>query len=385
LLFDRASFFADRFGPRGGPNPTTTTTISNHQTAVTNLTNTPTSPPTSVITTSYNVSSSSVDVASEPLVALPLTPTTPTSRPTPAPIPKSASLDSEVLGSPDFAASSLLAFPRPGAKISAAARKLAVLAIVVFNAVVWLERRYFFEALATPLPLPSSINRLANSAALELFRLLPRRKSLSGGGGLGKAGTRTEAQKAASRDYGQKLLASFAPGALVAYTDGSASPNPGPAGAGAYVGMLGGGGWNAEACASLGLGSNNLGELWAIGMALDLIDHHITHNHTITHAYICTDSQFSLGVLTKGWKPKKHTNIITNIKHRIDLIRQKIHLELHWVPAHVGIQGNEHADFLADRGAHNSKLGNINISNAREDSIDCFIPPSQSIPPFNIP
>jgi len=339
----------------------------------------------SVITTSYNAPSSSVEVACEPLATLPSTPTTPTSRPTPAPIPKSSSLDPEDLGAPDFAASSLLAFPRPGTKISVAARKLAVLAIVVFNAVVWLERRYFFEALATPLPLPASINRLANSTALELFRLLPRRKSRSGGGGLGKAGSRSEAQKVASREYGQKLLASFAPGALVAYTDGSANPNPGPAGAGAYVGVHGGGGWNAEACASLGLGSNNLGELWAIGMALDIIDHHITHNHNITHAYICTDSQFSLGALTKGWKIKKHTNIIINIKQRIDLIRHKIHLELHWVPAHVGIQGNEHADFLADRGAHNSKIGNINIYNAKEEWIDSFIPPSQSIAPFNIP
>ena len=116
-------------------------------------------------------------------------------------------------------------------------------------------------------------------------------------------------------------------------------------------------------------------------MFLDILDQHITHKHSFTHAYICTDSQFSLGVLTKGWKPKKHTNIITNIKQRIDHIRQKIHLELHWVPAHVGIQGNEHADFLAERGAHNSKLGNINISNVREDIIDNFIPPSQRIAP----
>ena len=38
-------------------------------------------------------------------------------------------------------------------------------------------------------------------------------------------------------------------------------------------------------------------------------------------------------------------------------VTAKHHVTIHWVPAHVGIQGNEHADMLADTGAQHSSIG----------------------------
>ena len=56
------------------------------------------------------------------------------------------------------------------------------------------------------------------------------------------------------------------PSTLVYYTDGSASPNPGPAGAGTVLFMDGLPVWIVAV--PLGDSTNNIGELYAIGIAL---------------------------------------------------------------------------------------------------------------------
>jgi len=56
------------------------------------------------------------------------------------------------------------------------------------------------------------------------------------------------------------------------YTDGSASPNPGPSGAGACV-FDPSSGIVMDLGASLGHGTNNTGELYALGMLFT----HLTH------------------------------------------------------------------------------------------------------------
>jgi hypothetical protein len=86
---------------------------------------------------------------------------------------------------------------------------------------------------------------------------------------------------------------------IVAFTDGSANPNPGPCGAGACI--LG----NTEKTtlvAALGQGTNNIGELWAIGMT---INHVLFELNSGKIVHLFTDSLYSRGVLTLGWKPKK--------------------------------------------------------------------------------
>jgi hypothetical protein len=157
----------------------------------------------------------------------------------------------------------LLAFPSPGHTLDQDTRALAVKALTLVNGVTWFDRRYYFETLLSPPPLRVAINRLSYSIFLAWHRLF-RAPRLTG---FGSAGTRTEAQQLAAQAYGQKLLAAVPPCALISFTDGSANPNPGPCGGGALL-RDATGLWMEEAVAALGQGTNNLGELWGVGMAL---------------------------------------------------------------------------------------------------------------------
>ena len=71
-----------------------------------------------------------------------------------------------------------------------------------------------------------------------------------------------------------RMINSLPPGTPFAFTDGSANPNPGPAGAGlAYCRTEQKDGTRTPTLAhtaALGLADNNTGELVAIGMALDM-------------------------------------------------------------------------------------------------------------------
>ena len=76
------------------------------------------------------------------------------------------------------------------------------------------------------------------------------------------------------------------------------------------------------------------------------------HPHLYNQLYIFTDSQFSRGVLTMGWHSLTHPGLAKALKLKIRHF--PIPVILDWVPAHVGIDSNERADQLADRGAKES-------------------------------
>jgi ribonuclease HI len=168
-------------------------------------------------------------------------------------------------------------------------------------------------------------------------------KRASRGSGFGKAGTRTEQQKAMAADAAKTLLASLAEGTAVCWTDGACKGNPGPAGAGARVelpdGRIG------EASRSLGRGTNNVGELAAIGMALALLDE--VEWPAASPVALLTDSSYSHGVLCKGWKAKKNVELIGDVRAAL---KKRPGVTIHWIAGHVGIDGNERADALANAG-----------------------------------
>jgi ribonuclease HI len=60
-----------------------------------------------------------------------------------------------------------------------------------------------------------------------------------------------------------------------------------------------------------------------------------------------TDSAYAHGVLLKGWKAKANQELIAEIKE--DLERWP-NLEIYWIAGHVGTEGNERADELANEG-----------------------------------
>ena len=112
-------------------------------------------------------------------------------------------LSPDTLQAADFLSASLLAFPAPGATLDPDVRTRAVASMSLFNGVVWFERAYYFKMRSSPPPIAEATNWLADIAALELTRAYGTRAAK----GLGKAGSRTQAQKVASRAYGAELLA----------------------------------------------------------------------------------------------------------------------------------------------------------------------------------
>lgn len=121
--------------------------------------------------------------------------------------------------------------------------------------------------------------------------------------------------------------------AIVAYTDGACSGNPGPAGVGV---VLIDGKERRELSEYLGTGTNNIAELTAIELAVRAApaDRPIR---------VHTDSTYAIGVLTKGWKAKANQELIARLR---ELLKGR-KVEIVYVPGHAGVLLNERADVLA--------------------------------------
>ena len=120
----------------------------------------------------------------------------------------------------------------------------------------------------------------------------------------------------------------------IAYTDGACTGNPGPAGSGTIV--IAPGGKIHESYAYLGEGTNNVAELTAILKALQATP---KDEPLVVH----TDSQYAIGVLSKGWKAKANGALIEQI--RTELAGRGVRFV--YVPGHAGVPLNERADELA--------------------------------------
>ena len=91
------------------------------------------------------------------------------------------------------------------------------------------------------------------------------------------------------------------------------------------------------------VGSNNTGELTAIAEAILY-----AMEHEIKEITIRSDSQWSINVLTGKWRPKTHHSLINRIRQLMQIPGYII--QLHWIKSHVGYEGNERADQLANEG-----------------------------------
>ncbi len=132
---------------------------------------------------------------------------------------------------------------------------------------------------------------------------------------------------------------------IIAYTDGACIGNPGPAGLGYAITFPDG--RRVQSGEPLGQATNNIAELAAIERALDHID------DFSTHVLIHTDSEYSIGVLVRGWKAKANKELIRSIKTK--LVRFT-NLELRKVKGHAGVPENELVDHLARTAAETQSI-----------------------------
>lgn len=117
------------------------------------------------------------------------------------------------------------------------------------------------------------------------------------------------------------------------YVDGSAIPNPGPCAAACVIFLNG---FEKEYSEYLGEGTNNIGELYSIKLALSKIK-----IKTIpVHVY--SDSQYSIGVLT-NWKAKANIELINEIKRLMSEFKSVKFIK---VKGHSGNPLNERVDKL---------------------------------------
>jgi ribonuclease HI len=135
----------------------------------------------------------------------------------------------------------------------------------------------------------------------------------------------------------EPATAASAPDPIIIYTDGAASPNPGPCGIGIVILDRG---ERREISEYLGDGTNNIAELTAVLRGLEAISPGQRGRPVLLH----TDSEYSIGVLTLNWKPKKNVELIAELRRlMVDFPR----LRLVKVPAHSGVPENERCDQLA--------------------------------------
>lgn len=130
---------------------------------------------------------------------------------------------------------------------------------------------------------------------------------------------------------------------IIAYADGACSGNPGPSGLGLVVIHAN---ERLERSEYLGHGTNNIAELTAI---LRAVEAGLPNEKPLV---IHTDSQYSIGVLTKGWKPKANQELIATLKQRV---AARGGVRFVYVPGHAGVPLNERADALARQAVETRK------------------------------
>ena len=126
------------------------------------------------------------------------------------------------------------------------------------------------------------------------------------------------------------------------FTDGACSDNPGPAGIGVVLkcGKL-----RKEFSKYIGYATNNIAEIRAVIEGVKLLK-----APAQTEVTICTDSQLVEGFLTRGWIPKRNSNLVAELKA---LLQQCCDFNVVKVKAHNGIRENQTCHNLAQSATGN--------------------------------
>jgi ribonuclease HI len=144
---------------------------------------------------------------------------------------------------------------------------------------------------------------------------------------------------------------------VICYSDGSASPNPGPCGAGVTL-FLRDPDLIFDHGASLGLGSNNYAELYALGVIFVQILDFRTRYPRIDSAIVFSDSKLALNAAVTRKAPLTNGPIIRALRRAHDaVLAGGIKLTLQWIRGHASIGGNERVDKISKAYAgvpHNS-------------------------------
>ncbi len=151
----------------------------------------------------------------------------------------------------------------------------------------------------------------------------------------GKGKKPGQKKKAQPEKSAKDIKADIPDDAVLVYTDGASSGNPGPSGIGVLLLYK----ENEKRISRfIGQATNNIAELEAIKAGLMEI------KNKKLPVRVFTDSSYALGLLSLGWKAKKNVALVQEIQKILATFRD---VKLIKVKGHAGIPENEIADRLA--------------------------------------
>jgi ribonuclease HI len=156
---------------------------------------------------------------------------------------------------------------------------------------------------------------------------------------------RSSKEESSSLLVHNSLLADIGDDLIVCYTDGSASPNPGPCGAATSL-FIKKQGIVIDAGIALGRGTNNIGELAALFICLNELIR-LFQNLKFVRAIIFCDSKYGMNSLVSSRSPKSNPALITLLRAKYKFAANLFSISLHWVKGHSVYGGNIRVDRLA--------------------------------------
>jgi ribonuclease HI len=180
--------------------------------------------------------------------------------------------------------------------------------------------------------------------------------------GFGSSGFRTKRQKTDAKQAALDLLASFAKDSIVCYTDGACQGNPGPYGSGAHVVFMDPVHSDTMEAYKVGSarGTNNVAELEAVALALEMVEDRTRTDETIKTRpiEILTDSRYVEGLLSKNFRASANVELVARVRRALSEAQSAVasppggrRVRVHWVAGHVDTPGNHRADALANSAA----------------------------------
>lgn len=187
----------------------------------------------------------------------------------------------------------------------------------------------------------------------------------------GSSGKRTVQQRVEAKLSYESMLREL-PNSILIFTDGASKQNPGLAGCGVCVmlsthlyknendikGLFKIDRW--EGHQSLGIATNNVAELNALHVALHMVSNQLKDRvdwekvHTIE---IFSDSRYVVNAVNRVNKAVANRELIENLIGKMSECNRDIcRINLQWIPAHCGLEGNERADFLCDEAIKESDI-----------------------------
>ena len=130
------------------------------------------------------------------------------------------------------------------------------------------------------------------------------------------------------------------------YSDGSASPNPGPCGAGVSI-FIKSPDLVLDFGASLGRGTNNIAELFGLGVIFTQLSTLVQLYPQLKRAIVFCDSKLALRASTSNKTPRTNTVLASAVRTAYSNARKKIEIDLQWIRGHVDYGGNERVDQIS--------------------------------------